>query len=215
MIEGMQTTAYAARSGQRLWSLTLAATGEVRQVRVSADGKTSAVLTSAAGGRVFVLHDGRVVATLPTGGNELAVSADGLRVAVAVGDQLKLYSAADGLRWVLPADDTLHSPRFSSNGNRLAVASELGTLSVVDQTGNVLLERDTGTIAVPAWLPDGDLLVATWADTSRGSARSSRNAGAQASSRQPPTCAMCSWRTITRRRPSSPAGAMPKRHRHP
>jgi outer membrane protein assembly factor BamB len=163
VIEGMQATAYAARSGRRLWSLDLAATGEVRQVCVSADGKTLAVLASTAGGRVFVVRDGKVVATLLTGGNELAVSADGSRVAVAVGDQLKLYSVADGLRWVLPADDTLHAPRFSSDGSRLAVASELGTLSIVDQNGNVLLERDTGTIAVPAWLPDGDLLLATWA----------------------------------------------------
>jgi hypothetical protein len=33
----------------------------------------------------------------------------------------------------------------------------------VDRDGNALLERETGTIAVPAWLPDGDLLLATWA----------------------------------------------------
>jgi outer membrane protein assembly factor BamB len=161
-IEGMQATAYASLSGRQLWRLTLATTGEVHQVCVSADGKTCAILTSTAGGRVFVLRDGKVAATLPTGGNELAVSADGSRVAVAVGGQLKLYSVTAGLRWVLPGDDTLHSPRFTSDGKRLAIASELGTLSVVDQDGNVLLERDTGTIAVPAWLPDGDLLLATW-----------------------------------------------------
>jgi outer membrane protein assembly factor BamB len=163
VIEGMQATAYEARSGRRLWDLTLASTGEVRQVRVSADGQTYAVLTTAAGGRVFVLCGGKVVATLPTGGNELAVSADGSRIAVAVGDQLKLYSVAEGLRWVLPGDDTLHFPRLSTDGNRLAVASELGTLFVVDLDGNLLLKRDTRTIAVPAWLPDGDLLLATWA----------------------------------------------------
>ncbi len=163
VIEGMQATAYEARTGHRLWGVTLAAIGEVRQMRVSEDGRTCVVLTSAEGGRVFVLRDGKVVATLPTGGDELAVSADGSRVAVVAGDQLKLYSVADGLRWVLPADDALYSPRFRADGRRLAVASELGTLYVVDERGSVLLERDTGTIAVPGWLPDGGLIFATWA----------------------------------------------------
>ena len=128
VIEGMQATAYAARSGQRLWSLTLAATGEVRQVRVSADGKTCAVLTSTAGGRVFVVRDGKVVATLPTGGNELAVSADGSRVAVAVGDQLKLYSVGGRSAMGASRPTTRCTPLASPpDGNRLAVASELGT----------------------------------------------------------------------------------------
>ena len=161
--EGMRATAYAARSGAVLWALTPATSGQVRQVSLSDDGKTCAVAASTDGGRVYVLRNGKVVATLPTTANELAVSPDGSRVAVAAGDQLKLYSVTAGLRWVLPADDTLHSPRFASDGNRLAVASELGTLSVVDQDGNVLLERDMGLIAVPAWLPDGDLVLATWA----------------------------------------------------
>jgi hypothetical protein len=162
VIEGMTATAYAARSGEKIWSVHLANGGEARQACVSADGKTCAILTSASGGRVFVLRDGNVAATLPTGGNELAVSADGSHVAVVVHDQLKLYSVADGLRWVLPADDALHSPRFAPDGKRLVVASELGTLLVVDQDGSILLRRDTGNIAAPAWLGDGGLLLATW-----------------------------------------------------
>src|SRR5262249_53586708 len=48
---------------------------------------------------------------------------------------------------------------------RIAVSSELGTLYVVDQGGKVLLERDLGAVAVPAWLPDGDMLLATWMGT--------------------------------------------------
>jgi hypothetical protein len=65
----------------------------------------------------------------------------------------------------LPADDTLHSPRFSADGKRLAVGSELGTLYVVSAEGNILLERDLGALPVPAWLPSGDLLVGTWMGT--------------------------------------------------
>src|SRR5262249_26089561 len=71
----------------------------------------------------------------------------------------------DGLRWVLPADDTLHGPRFSADGKRLAVGSSLGSLYVMSVEGDLLLERDLGALPVPAFLPDGDLLVGTWMGT--------------------------------------------------
>src|SRR5262249_23061574 len=123
-----------------------------------------------------------------TGGfevNGLALSADGSLVAVTSGNLLKLYSVApsplplspseggrgrgegDGLRWILPADDGLPAPRFSPDGKRLAAGSELGTLYVLDVDGKILLERDLGALPIPAWLPDGDLLVGTWMGTLR------------------------------------------------
>src|SRR5205814_9796854 len=96
------------------------------------------------------------------GVTSLALSADGSHLAVTDGNLLQLYSVADGLRWSLPADDVLHSPRFSADGKRIAAGSELGTLHVLSADGDLLLERDMGALPVPAWLPDGDLLVATW-----------------------------------------------------
>src|SRR5262249_38137573 len=95
----------------------------------------------------------------------VALSADGSHAAVTSGNLLKLYSVSDGLRWILPADDTLHAPRFSPDGKRVAAGSELGTLYVLSAEGSVLLERDLGALPVPAWLPDGDLLVGTWMGT--------------------------------------------------
>jgi outer membrane protein assembly factor BamB len=181
-VEGMTATAYVARSGERRWQLRLAPGGEAARVVVSPDGKTSAV--QAGDGRVHVLRDGKLLATIPGNAtvqnlrhlgnsgtnrsfevNGLALSASGSLLAIAAGNHLKLYSVAGGLRWVLPADDTLHSPRFSADGKRLAVGSELGTLYVVSAEGDVLLERDLGALPVPAWLPDGDLLAGTWTGT--------------------------------------------------
>ncbi len=79
-------------------------------------------------------------------------------------DLLKLYSVADGLQWVFHGDDLLHSPRFSGDG-RLAVASNLGTVYVTDLEGRAVLEKDVQALAVPAWLADGSLLLATWEGT--------------------------------------------------
>jgi hypothetical protein len=147
------------------------------KVTVGPDGKTCAVQWSD-GDRVFVLREGEVLATLHGGASGhnvrhmsttgtlavtgVAVSADGSLVAVTAGSLLKLYAVAGGLRWILPADDVMHAPRFSIDGQRLAAGSELGTLYVLDKEGRLLLERDMGAQPVPAWLPDGDLLVGTW-----------------------------------------------------
>jgi hypothetical protein len=180
-VEGMTATAYAARTGEPRWQVRLVLDGEAVQVVAGADGKTCAVLGSE-GGRVFILREGKVITTIhggsstkhlrhmsTTGGfevNGLALSADGSLVAVTSGNLLKVYSVTDGLRWSLPADDVLHFPRFFSDGRRIAVGSELGTLYVLDtDAGSVLLERDLGALPVPAWLPDGDLLVGTWMGT--------------------------------------------------
>lgn len=162
-IEGLKAVAYEARTGKTLWQLDLAAQGEVLATRVSRDGKTIAVLATTDGGRVFVLRGGNLVRALPTDGYDVAVSADGLLVAVVEENLLKLYSVANGLQWILPGDDILHFPRFSPDDRRIAVSSELGTLYVAEVAGGgTLLERDLGAVAVPTWLPKGDLLLATW-----------------------------------------------------
>src|SRR5262249_33443256 len=180
-VEGMRATAYTARTGERRWQVRLALSGEAARVIVSPDGKSCAGQARGEGGRVYVVRKGKVVTTIhggasarnlrhmsTTGGFEvtgLAFSPDGTLVAVTAGNQLKLYSVADGLRWILPADDVMHSPRFSADGNRGAAGSELGALYVVSAAGSILLERDLGALPVPAWLPGGDLLVGTWMGT--------------------------------------------------
>jgi hypothetical protein len=163
VVEGLKARAVSARDGKQVWEHTLAPSGEVRAARASADGRTCAFLTTTDGGRVFVLRDGKPERTIPAGGDDLALSADGERLALTSGRRLDCYEGA-GLVWSLPGDDVLHFPRFSPDGKRLACSSELGTVYVVDG-GALRLERDLGALAVPAWLPGGDLLLATWMGT--------------------------------------------------
>lgn len=166
VLEGMKARAFDAATGNGLWQLRLAATGEVLDVLRGQDGKTVAILTTTDGGRVFVLRDGKVAGALPAvGASAVALSPDGSRIAVIGGNQLRKLDVAGGLQWSLPAEDALHYPRFSADGKRIAVSSELGMVYVLDEAGKVLLERDLGALAVPAWLPDGSLLLATWMGT--------------------------------------------------
>lgn len=165
VVVGMQATAYSADGGQKLWQQTLAPRGEVNAVRVSRDGRTCAFLARTESGRVFVLRDGKPVADFPTEANDLALWPDGSLLAVTTGNQLKLYSLAAGLEWILPGDDVLHFPRVSPDGKRIVATSSLGTVYVVERSGKVLLERDLGVLSVPAWLPGGDLLLGTWMGT--------------------------------------------------
>ena len=111
-----------------------------------------------------MLRDGKIVRVIPTAAEDFGLSADGALIAVVTENLLKLYSVADGLQWVFHGDDLLHFPRFSADG-RLAVASNLGTVYVTDLEGRVLLEKDMQALAVPAWLADGSLLLATWEGT--------------------------------------------------
>src|SRR5262249_59031980 len=112
------------------------------------------------GGRVLVIRDGRLTQTLPAeGGRAITVAPDGSRIALVAGNQLKLCSLADGLQWILPADDTLHSPRFSPDGQRIVTCSDLGSVYVAGSDGQLLWQRDVGALATPAWLPNGDLLL--------------------------------------------------------
>ncbi|HLY08588.1 MAG TPA: PQQ-binding-like beta-propeller repeat protein [Planctomycetota bacterium] len=162
-LEGLKARALDASTGKVLWECPLAPAGEATEIRVSRDGKTVAILSPGDGGKVFILRGGQLVATHITGGgNDFDLSGDGSLVALATGNLLKVYSAADGLRFSYSGDDFLRFPRISPDARRIVACSDLGTLTVLDPSGSILLERDLGSVAAPAWLPGGDLLLASW-----------------------------------------------------
>ncbi|MCY2990343.1 MAG: PQQ-binding-like beta-propeller repeat protein [Planctomycetota bacterium] len=182
---GMTLTAYDARTGAEQWTVTPDPAGEIQGLSVSADGRTVAARASTRSGRVYVLRDGKLSGTLPTGADETVVSPDGAWLAITTGRNLKCYAADGGLRWTFQADDTLRFPRLAPDGKRLAVGSDLGTLYVVDMVGTDrravrsvpddgapgghalpgMWQRDLGALLVTAWLPNGALVAATWMGT--------------------------------------------------
>ena len=99
---------------------------------------------------------------IPTPIDDCDLSADGSLIAVTAKNQLKLYSVADGLRWVMPGDDRLRAPRISPDGTRGAASSDIGTAYVVDRNGGVLVGRDMLTRPTPAWTSRGELALGTW-----------------------------------------------------
>jgi len=154
-----------APDGRPLWSLNVADTGALRGGEASVDGQTLVVYADALGGRFFVIRDGQVANTIPAAADQFALSVDGSFLVAVDGRQLKAFDTAGGLLWTFTGDDTLRSPRISLDGRRIAVGSELGTLAVLDREGGVLLQQDLHALPVPAWLPNGDLLVVTWMGT--------------------------------------------------
>jgi outer membrane protein assembly factor BamB len=163
VVDAMTATAYDASSGEAKWQQPLAASGDVWEIRVSADRRTVALLASTEGGRLFVLREGKIHTVIPTGGQELDLSPDGSLVAVTDSNLLKLYSVDTGLRWTLSGDDRMHHPSISRDGARVAAGSELGTLYVVSAEGELLRHQDLQTLPVPTWLEGNELLVGTWA----------------------------------------------------
>ena len=162
-VEGLTATAFSAANGKQLWQVKdMAATGEVKRAKVSRDGKTIVLQGTTEGGRAFILRDGKLARAIPTAIEDFDVSADGGLVAVVTANQLKLYSVANGLQWMLPGDEMMRSPRISPDGTKVAAGTDLGTAYVVDQAGKIIVTQDMGTKPVPAWLPNGDLLLGTW-----------------------------------------------------
>lgn len=157
-------TGLAAADGATLWSIPTAA-GSFGGGVVSGDRSTAVIWSDADGGRVYVIRGGALVSTLPTAASEVSVSADGSFLAVTFRNQLKAYDTARGLLWTYTGDDLLRRPRVSPDGTRVAVGSELGTLAVLRRDGTPLTTKDLKALPVPAWLPDGGLLVATWTGT--------------------------------------------------
>jgi len=165
LARGMTLSAFEARTGRSLWTVTPAVDGEIVGLDASADGRTVAARASTRSGRVFVVRDGKSIGTLPTGSDAAVVAPDGAWVIVTAGRELKRYSTAGGLQWVNRADDTLRFPRLSPDGKQLAAGSELGMLCVFDVNTGGLRTRDLGALPVPAWLSNGDLVAATWMGT--------------------------------------------------
>lgn len=161
-LDGTVATARAASDGRVLWSLKLADSGVLRGGTASADRKTLVLHADTLGGRLFVICDGKLVNTVFTAADEVAVAKDSSVIAVVHQRQLKVIQPATGLLWSYTGDDTLRHPRISPDGERIAVGSELGTLVVLDTQGTVLAERDMRALPLPVWLPNRDLLVATW-----------------------------------------------------
>lgn len=169
---GMTVTGADAKTGTERWKVTLATTGEIQGLVT--DGATDLVVARASteGGRVFALRSGAVVATFPTPADEVVIvprqkTSMARFVAVTTGDQLKVYGVdSNGPIGTFTGDSPLHGLRASPDGQRLAVGSELGTLYVLDAYNVITQQRlDLGALPVPAWLPAGDLLVATWRGT--------------------------------------------------
>ncbi len=158
----MTATAYRAADGAKLWQTTLARSGALQDGVASDDGRVLALCADTQGGRVYVLRDGKLANTLFTPADAMSLSPDGSQVAVTTANQLKWYATARGLEWTFTGDDTLRGPHIAPDGRRVAVGSELGSLYVLDPHGELLHERDLQSLPTTAWLPDGDLLAATW-----------------------------------------------------
>ncbi|HKN51935.1 MAG TPA: hypothetical protein VJX66_05510, partial [Amycolatopsis sp.] len=156
---------FSAADGSTLWTIKIPDVGWFGGGAVSADHKTAVIWSDSEGGRLFVIRGGALVNTIPAAAEEVSVSADGTRIAVTAGRKLTVHDAAGGLLWTFTGDDFLRRPRISPDGKRVAVGSELGTLTVLSVAGAVLAGCDLGALPVPAWLPGGDLLVATWMGT--------------------------------------------------
>jgi outer membrane protein assembly factor BamB len=162
--QGTALAAFDARTGKARWNLALATSGEIRGLATSADGQTVAVRTTEQS-RVFVVRKGGLAGALPTAADAVVLTADGRQAGVTTGDQLKWYTTDGRLLWTFSGDSTLRFPRIAPDGKRLVVSSELGTVSVVDVVQGTTSSRDMGGLASSAWLPDGDLVLATWLGT--------------------------------------------------
>ncbi|MFC5148368.1 PQQ-binding-like beta-propeller repeat protein [Streptomyces aureoversilis] len=159
-------TGLSAADGATLWSMKVTSGSEAFGGGVvSGDRRTVVIPSDAGSGRLFVIRGGVLVRTVPVAAEEVSVSADGSFIAVTSGRQLKAVDAGGGLLWTYTGDDLLRRPRVAPDGTRIAVGSELGTLAVLSRDGTVLAAHDLKALPVPAWLPGGDLLAATWSGT--------------------------------------------------
>ncbi len=158
-------TGLAAADGATLWSLRVADVGAFGGGVVSRDRRTVVIWSDTEGGRLYVIRGGVLRNTVPAAADEVSVSGDGSLIAVTKHRRLKVFGADGGLLWTYTGDDLLRRPRVSPDGSRVAVGSELGTLAVLTRDGAVVGTADLKALPVPAWLPDGDLLAATWMGT--------------------------------------------------
>ncbi len=161
--EGGTLTAKSALNNKVKWALPLTSSASIQSMAVSADMRTVLVGTSTQYGKVFIVRDGKLRATIPYAANSMVLASNGVWIATTNGKQLFLYSDKAEPLWIFAADSVLGKLSASGNGKLLAVSDELGTLYILDvASGKVLLKRDLGALAVTTWLANGDLLFATW-----------------------------------------------------
>jgi outer membrane protein assembly factor BamB len=163
-LDGMKATAYHVGTGLPLWEITLAGSGSLLGGVAGQDRRTIALRADCQGGRVFVVREGKLIGTLPTAADDVALSNDGESVVVTTGHQLKWYAADGSLLWTFTGDDVLRNPCLSFRGGRVAVGSELGTLYVLNHQGRVLFQTDLGALPALAWNVE-TLIAATWMGT--------------------------------------------------
>ena len=133
---------------------------------ITRDGRTMALLANTEiGAKVFVLHEGKVLASLPADGDELLLSPDGERVVLLEDTILKCYSLTGEPLWIVNSPQSLYQARYSTDGTRIAVSDDLGMLHVYDKDGQETFSCDLGAYTITAWLPNGDLLAASWMGT--------------------------------------------------
>jgi len=161
---GNRLSAVDPLTGKARWKFATAGEAEIGAVAASGDGSTVAATTLDRGGTVWLVRDGRPAGLVRTKSDAAVLPRDGRWLAVTTGPQLKVYDTATATSaWNFAADATLRFPAVSPDGSRLAVSSEMGTLYIFEMpSGRLVLERDLGAIPATAWMPDGDLLAATW-----------------------------------------------------
>ncbi len=158
---GATLTAYEAQTGKAQWTCDV--DGAISEVKFTGDGRTLALATLANNlTSITIVRAGKVLTTIPASPAMFELAPDGSAVVVTEANQVRWYSVANGLQWTLPCDEVVRMPRLSPDGRRVAACSMTGMLYVADRDGKLLLQRDLGAFAVPAWLPNGDLLLATW-----------------------------------------------------
>ena len=162
VLDGKAARIHVARTGRVEWSSQLVDTGRLLGAVISTDGRTVAIRSDELGGRLLVLRGGEIISIIPAQADQAALSPDGTLLIAVQGRQLKAYNPAAGLLWTYTGNDTLRHPKVSPDGKRIAVGSELGTLTILDRNGTILAEKDLHALPVPAWLPNGDLVAATW-----------------------------------------------------
>jgi len=151
------------RTGQCRLFQELSPTGTVQRLERCSDGKTYLVATDTDGGRIFVMQGDQPLLKLNSAADEMLISDDAQRIVIVKGRQLRVFDKGS-LTWTFDADDELHFAKLNFDG-RIAVSSELGMLYVLDATGKTLFESDRQAITVPAFLPDGGMLLASWMGT--------------------------------------------------
>ena len=165
----MTATAYQATTGKKLWEHTLDNAGVLQGGAASADGRTIAVYSDTDGvfnrpdfSDVFVIRDGKLINRIHMLTLDVALTADGRYLALNSERELYWY-AADGMaQWSFKPDEVLHNVRISPDGKKLVLATDVGTLYVLDDQGKTVLTRDCGALPAAQWLTNNELLVATW-----------------------------------------------------